>query len=71
MNLLLSCLFVLLVFLGVSITALWPATVIESHVTTVSDIPKHMMRTAHIFADAVLRIGEEKTDRFCTYFHLY
>lgn len=48
---------------GVSVTGLWPATVIESHVTTVQNLPTQYMRTAHIFADAVLKIGQEPTQR--------
>lgn len=50
-------------FAGVSVTGLWPATVIESHVTTVQNLPTQYMRTAHIFADAVLKIGQEPTQR--------
>ncbi|XP_002733003.1 hydroxysteroid dehydrogenase-like protein 2 [Saccoglossus kowalevskii] len=48
---------------GVSITALWPATVIESQVTVMQGVPSSVMRKADIFADACLHIGNEKTDR--------
>jgi len=44
---------------GISICSLWPATVIESHVTSVKKVPIEHMRKATIFADAVLAIANE------------
>ncbi|XP_064599287.1 hydroxysteroid dehydrogenase-like protein 2 [Liolophura sinensis] len=44
---------------GVSISGLWPATAIESHVTTVKNVPQELMRKSSIFADACLHIAEE------------
>ncbi|WAR12861.1 HSDL2-like protein [Mya arenaria] len=41
---------------GVSISTLWPATVIRAHVTDVMNVPASHMRTPDIFADAVCRI---------------
>jgi hypothetical protein len=49
---------------GVSITALWPATVIKSHVTTVLGVESKLMREPDIFADACLAIAGESTDRY-------
>ncbi|CAG5134577.1 unnamed protein product, partial [Candidula unifasciata] len=48
---------------GVSISGIWPATVIESQVTTVQNVPPSQMRKATIFADACLGISEEKTEK--------
>ncbi|XP_052233845.1 hydroxysteroid dehydrogenase-like protein 2 isoform X2 [Dreissena polymorpha] len=48
---------------GVSICTLWPATVIQSHVTDVMHVPRSHMRTPDIFADAVCRIVQEPTDK--------
>ncbi|BFZ19475.1 hypothetical protein BsWGS_22514 [Bradybaena similaris] len=48
---------------GVSISAIWPATVVESQVTAVQDIPLSHMRKSTIFADACLGIAEEKTEK--------
>ncbi|XP_059147815.1 hydroxysteroid dehydrogenase-like protein 2 [Physella acuta] len=48
---------------GVSISALWPATVIESHVTQVRNLAPCYMRKSTIFADACFGIAEEKTDK--------
>ncbi|XP_078607561.1 hydroxysteroid dehydrogenase-like protein 2 isoform X2 [Branchiostoma floridae x Branchiostoma japonicum] len=48
---------------GVSISALWPATTIESHVTTVKGVPPAYFRKADVFADACLAIGQEPTER--------
>jgi hypothetical protein len=49
---------------GVSISALWPATGIRSHVTEVLGAPDKLMREPTIFADAVLQIAEETSDRY-------
>lgn len=48
---------------GVSISTLWPATVIKAHVTDVMNVPNSHMRTPDIFADAVLGIVNEPTDK--------
>ncbi|OWF53514.1 hydroxysteroid dehydrogenase-like protein 2 [Mizuhopecten yessoensis] len=48
---------------GVSISALWPATVIRSHVTDKINVPLKLMRTPDIFADAVVKIVEDPTER--------
>ncbi|XP_070574517.1 hydroxysteroid dehydrogenase-like protein 2 [Ptychodera flava] len=48
---------------GVSITALWPATGIKSHVTKVMGVGDGLLREATIFADACLEIAKEPTDR--------
>ncbi|XP_060076409.1 hydroxysteroid dehydrogenase-like protein 2 [Ylistrum balloti] len=48
---------------GVSVSALWPATVIRSHVTDKMKVPLKLMRTPHIFADAVVKIAEDPTER--------
>lgn len=48
---------------GVSITALWPAAPIRSHVTEVLGIQPKLMREPDIFADACLAIANEKSDR--------
>ena len=48
---------------GVSISALWPATVIQAHVTDVLNVPLTHMRKPDIFADAVLGIVNEPTDK--------
>lgn len=48
---------------GVSISTLWPATVIKAHVTDVMNVPNSSMRTPQIFADAVLGIVSEPTDK--------
>ncbi|GFO16327.1 hydroxysteroid dehydrogenase-like protein 2 [Plakobranchus ocellatus] len=47
---------------GVTISALWPATVIESHVTTLMKLPPCYMRKATIFADACLEIAQEESE---------
>ena len=47
-----------------SISTLWPAIVIKSHVTDVGNVPDMHMRTPHIFADAVLGIVNEPTDKY-------
>jgi len=49
---------------GLAITALWPATAIESQVSVKMDAPPGLMRKATIFADAVASIGEEPANRF-------
>lgn len=48
---------------GVSISTLWPATVIKTHVTDVMNVPNSQMRTPQIFADAVLGIVSERTEK--------
>lgn len=48
---------------GVSISTLWPATVIKAHVTEVKNVPNSLMRTPEIFADAVLGIVNEPTEK--------
>jgi len=48
---------------GVSISALWPATVIESQVTEVKKVPPALFRKSTIFADACLRMAEEQSDK--------
>lgn len=48
---------------GVSISALWPATVVESHVTNVRNLAPSFMRKPTIFADACFGIAEEKSDK--------
>nr|KAI8762433.1 hydroxysteroid dehydrogenase-like protein 2 [Biomphalaria glabrata] len=48
---------------GVSISALWPATVIESHVTQVRNLAPAYMRKPTIFADACFQIAEETTEK--------
>ena len=53
-----------LLCIGVSISTLWPATAIKSHVTDIGDVPDSYMRTPHIFADAVLGIVNEPTDKY-------
>ena len=52
-------------YTGVSITALWPATAIESHVTSVFGVKSKFMRKPEIFADACLAIAEESSERSC------
>lgn len=47
-----------------SITALWPASPIRSHVTEVLGIEPKLMREPDIFADACLAIASDKSDRF-------
>ena len=47
-----------------SITALWPATAIESHVTSVLGVESKFMRQPEIFADACLAIAQENSDRY-------
>ncbi|CAH1783674.1 unnamed protein product [Owenia fusiformis] len=44
---------------GVSVTALWPATGIESFVTQQQNVPQDVMRKSTIFADACLEIGKD------------
>jgi len=48
---------------GVSISALWTATPIESQVTVVKKVPPAFYRKADIFSDACLRIAEENSDK--------
>lgn len=48
---------------GVTVSTLWPATVIKSHVTEVMNVPDSQMRTPDIFADATLGILNEPTDK--------
>ncbi|RUS76433.1 hypothetical protein EGW08_015802 [Elysia chlorotica] len=47
---------------GVSISALWPATVIKSQVTDLRRLPPSYMRKPTIFADACLEIAKEETE---------
>lgn len=48
---------------GVSVSALWPATTIESQVTVVKKVPPKYYRTAEIFSDACLGIAEETSEK--------
>ncbi|XP_041375595.1 hydroxysteroid dehydrogenase-like protein 2 [Gigantopelta aegis] len=48
---------------GVSISSLWPATGIQSHVTEVYGVDRKLLRLPTIFADACLKIAEEKTQK--------
>jgi hypothetical protein len=41
---------------GIAISALWPATAIESAVTVKQNLPARILRKATIFSDAVLSI---------------
>ena len=56
---------------GVSISTLWPATAIKSHVTDVANVPDSHMRTPHIFADAVLGIANEPSDKYVKFFFFF
>ena len=56
---------------GVSISTLWPATVIKAHVTDVMNVPNSHMRSPHIFADAVLGIVNEPTDKYVMFHIIY
>lgn len=47
---------------GVTINALWPATVLKSHVTDIRNLPPSFMRKPDIFADACLKIAKEETE---------
>lgn len=51
-------------FAGVSISSLWPATAIKAFVTDKLGTPPSVMRTPDVFADAVLGIAEEKSDKW-------
>lgn len=53
-----------ILFAGVSISSLWPATAIKAFVTDKLGTPPSVMRTPDIFADAVLGIAEEKSDKW-------
>ena len=57
--------FIFFIIIGVSITALWPATAINSHVTRVLGVESKLMREPEIFADACVAIAKESTDRYC------
>lgn len=46
-----------------SISSLWPATAIKAFVTDKLGTPPSVMRTPDVFADAVLGIAEEKSDK--------
>ncbi|KAL4235130.1 hypothetical protein ACF0H5_006768 [Mactra antiquata] len=48
---------------GVSISALWPTTAIKAHVTDVLGVPNSTLRKPDIFADAVLKIVNEPTNK--------
>lgn len=52
-----------ILFAGVSISSLWPATAIKAFVTDKLGTPPSVMRTPDVFADAVLGIAEEKSDK--------
>jgi len=45
---------------NITISAIWPATAIESFVTVKQNVPQNVLRKATIFSDAVLKIGQEK-----------
>ena len=57
------------IYTGVSISTLWPATVIKSHVTDKGNVPDKFMRTPEIFADAILGIVNEPTQKYAYYFY--
>ncbi|XP_061197543.1 hydroxysteroid dehydrogenase-like protein 2 [Saccostrea echinata] len=48
---------------GVSISSLWPATAIKAFVTDKLQTPSSVMRTPDVFADAVLKIAEENSEK--------
>lgn len=47
-----------------SISSLWPATAIKAFVTDKLGAPPSVLRTPDVFADAVLGIAEEKSDKW-------
>lgn len=49
---------------GVSISTLWPATGIKSFVTEKMNLPDKLMRSPEIFADAMMTIANEKSDKY-------
>lgn len=49
---------------GVSISSLWPATGIKSFVTEKMNISDKLMREPSIFADALLTIANEQTEKY-------
>ncbi|XP_062616616.1 hydroxysteroid dehydrogenase-like protein 2 [Saccostrea cucullata] len=56
---------------GVSISSLWPATAIKAFVTEKLQTPSAVMRTPDVFADAVLKIAEEKSDKYIPKFKIF
>ena len=46
-----------------SVSGLWPATAVDSFVMEKLGLPKSKYRKADIFADAVLAIGQEQSER--------
>ncbi|KAK3085865.1 hypothetical protein FSP39_009815 [Pinctada imbricata] len=48
---------------GVSVSALWPTSAIKSFVTEKMNTPDEVMYTSEIFADAVLKIAEEPSQK--------
>ena len=46
-----------------SVSALWPATAVDSFVMEKLKIPRTQYRKSDIFADAVLAIGEESSEK--------
>ena len=49
---------------GVSVSALWPATTVESQVTRKMDVPAKFMRKSTIFSDACLAIAMEQSEKY-------
>lgn len=49
---------------NIAISSLWPATAIESYVTTKMDVPDEVMRKSTIFADATKAILDEPTQKY-------
>jgi len=45
---------------NITVSAIWPASAVESFVTTKQNVPASFLRKATIFSDAVLMIGQEK-----------
>ena len=43
---------------------MWPATAIKSFVTEKMNVPDKMLRKPEIFADAILTIANESTDKY-------
>ena len=56
--------YICLIFTGVSISTLWPATGIKSFVTEKMNVPDKMLRKPEIFADAILTMANESTDKY-------
>ncbi|CAD5117676.1 unnamed protein product [Dimorphilus gyrociliatus] len=49
---------------NISITSLWPATVVESFVTAKMGVPNEMMRKSTVFADATKLLVDEPTQKY-------